>query len=148
MTREELLTSKEYWVSTLQLDLYNKIKDYLSENDLSQTQLAEKLNVTKGYISQVLNGDFDHKMSKMIELSLACDRVPLVFFVDKAEFIANDARDKVYELFPVQRLQNMVYEHTPVYSAKQEIINRTEDELAEVHWQSPRTTGSKTVFTK
>ena len=68
-TREELLSSKEYWIAKIQIDLFRQFEEYLKENKLNRTQLAEKLGVTKGYISQVLNGDFDHRISKFVEAS-------------------------------------------------------------------------------
>ena len=53
MKREELLNSKEYWLSKIQIDLFNEIEKYMQRNDLNRTQLAEKLGVSKGYISQI-----------------------------------------------------------------------------------------------
>ena len=76
ITRRELLSSKEYWLATIQLDLYAQLEAYMKENGVNRTQLAEKLGVTKGYVTQVLNGDFDHKISKLVELSLAIGLVP------------------------------------------------------------------------
>ncbi len=42
----------------------------MQKENLTRTKLAEKLHVTKGYVTQVLNGNFDHKLSKLIELAL------------------------------------------------------------------------------
>lgn len=78
MTRNELVSSREYWISKIQLDLFNQIENYMTQHQLSRTQLAEKLGVTKGYVSQILNGDFDHKISKLVELALAIGLVPMV----------------------------------------------------------------------
>ena len=78
MTRTELVSSNGYWIAKIQLDLYEQLEAYLQENNMSRTQLAEKLGVTKGYVSQVLNGDFDHKISKLVELSLAIGLVPTI----------------------------------------------------------------------
>ncbi len=109
LTRKELLTSKEYWTVQIQNDLYAAIDQYMKENGLTRTSLAEKLNVTKGYITQVLNGDFDHKVSKLVELALACGVAPLFHFVKMEEFIKNDAQDKVYDVLPMTRNTRMVY---------------------------------------
>jgi transcriptional regulator with XRE-family HTH domain len=81
-TREELINSKEYWITQFQLQLFEEIKKYMSENNLNQSQLAQRLGVTKGYISQILNGDFDHKVSKLVELSLAIGKAPKLTFED------------------------------------------------------------------
>ena len=80
---------------------------FMKKNNLNKTQLAEKLNFSKGYISQVLNGDFDHKLSKMVDLSLSCNTIPLMFFVDKDDFVKNDSEDKTYELKSVSRFKNI-----------------------------------------
>lgn len=90
MTREELINSREYWITKIQLDLFNQIEKYMVEHQLSRTQLAEKLGVTKGYVSQILNGDFDHKISKLVDLSLVIGKAPEVNYVDLHKFLMKD----------------------------------------------------------
>ena len=92
MTREELLRSEGYWIAQIQIDLFNQVKDYIEAKDINRTQLAEELGVTKGYISQVLNGDFDHRISKFVELSLAIGKVPQIAIVDIEKVIENDKK--------------------------------------------------------
>lgn len=86
MTRDELLTSREYWIAKIQLDLFSQLDKYMVENTISRTQLAEKLGVTKGYVSQILNGDFDHKISKLVDLALAMGKVPKITYVDITQY--------------------------------------------------------------
>ena len=43
----------------------------MAETGRNKSQLAEYLGVSKGYVSQLLNGDYDHRMSKFFELALA-----------------------------------------------------------------------------
>lgn len=86
ITNDELLETPEYWTTRIQLDLYSHIQEYMRMNSLNRTQLAQKLGVTKGYITQVLNGDFDHRLSKLVELSLAVGVVPKIEFVPKENF--------------------------------------------------------------
>lgn len=92
MTRTELLSSKGYWIAKIQMDLYQQITAYMDQNDINRTQLAERLGVTKGYVSQVLNGDFDHKISKLVDLALLMGKVPQLTFVDVNEYIQNDTQ--------------------------------------------------------
>lgn len=75
-TREELLKSKEYWMVQFQVSLFQEVEHYLSQNKISKTEFAKQLGLSKGYISQILNGNFDHKISKLIELSLAIGKAP------------------------------------------------------------------------
>ena len=90
LTRQELLSSKEYWLATIQLDLYAQLEAYMKENGVNRTQLAEKLGVTKGYVTQVLNGDFDHKISKLVELSLAIGLVPRLNYKPLEQVLEED----------------------------------------------------------
>ncbi len=107
MKRESLLRSKEYAVSQIQLNLLNLIVKYKKNKNLKDYQLAEELGVSKGYVSQILHATFDHKISKVVDLALACNVMPLIYFVDMDKFIKDDARDKEYVLVPVLRRKNL-----------------------------------------
>lgn len=76
--------SPAYWTQLIQLNLHDNIKRYIEDNNLTRAEFAEKLGVSKGYVSQILNGDFDHKLSKLTELALACDLVPRLELIPKA----------------------------------------------------------------
>ncbi|TVQ90223.1 MAG: helix-turn-helix domain-containing protein [Bacteroidetes bacterium] len=97
ITREELIRSKEYWLARLQAMLYQQVEEYLKENKMTKSDFAQKLGVSKGYISQVLNGDFDHKLSKFIELSLMIDKVPLLKLEDIEKILLLDKEEKLNE---------------------------------------------------
>lgn len=96
MTREEILRSPEYWIAQIQIALYNRAEEYMQDNNLTRTQLAKKLGVSKGYVSQLLNGDYDHKLSKLVELAIAFDVVPKIEF-QRIDTVVNQDR-MVYEL--------------------------------------------------
>lgn len=68
--------------------MFRQLKDYIEKEGISQSELAEKLGVTKGYVSQVLNGNFNYTLKKLIELSLAIGKVPDLQFKDIEAFIA------------------------------------------------------------
>lgn len=87
MERTEILNNAGYWTQDIQLDLYEAVNKYLEKNDMTRSAFAEKLGVSKGYVSQILNGEFNHKLSKFVELALACDLIPVMTLipVDKAE---------------------------------------------------------------
>jgi transcriptional regulator with XRE-family HTH domain len=107
MKREELLKSNEYWMVQIQNDLYGIIKEYMNQNDLNQTQLADKLKVTKGYVSQVLKGSYDHKISKLVDLALKSGYVPLLYFVNTNIFLQVDSKKMYYEIYPTIRPESI-----------------------------------------
>lgn len=90
MTRNELIKSKEYWMAQIQLNLFEMIEDYRKRNNLTKTQLSAELGVTKSYVTQILNGDFDHKISKLIELAIAFGKVPVLQFTDIEKYVENN----------------------------------------------------------
>lgn len=90
MDREELLRSPEYWMVKIQSELFNQIQEYMDSKGLNQTELATELHVSKGYVSQILNGDFDHRISKLVELSLAVGKVPQINWKDIETVLLED----------------------------------------------------------
>lgn len=96
ITREELLKSAEFWLVKIQNLLYQEVKKYLKDKDINQSDFAVELGVSKGYVSQVLNGDYNHKLSKFIELSLAIGKVPIIKLENLEAYIEDDAFDNDY----------------------------------------------------
>lgn len=109
MKREELLKNKEYWIVQIQNDLFCIMNEFMRKKKLNRTALAKRLGVSKGYVTQIFNGDFDHKISKLIELSLASGKVPILNFVDTDKFIKADKEDKIFELIPMKRPKEITY---------------------------------------
>lgn len=118
MTRSELLKSPEYWVTGIQIDLYNCAEKFMERNNMNRTQLAKHLGVSKGYISQLLNGDYDHKLSKLVELSLAFGYIPNVQFEEVDLYIANDTQTSETSIWKTASYSKG--ETTPKESAKNE----------------------------
>lgn len=96
MKREELLKSKEFWIGEIQLSLFELITDYLKKNKMNRTQFAQKMGVSKGYVSQIINGDFDHRISKFVELAMFIGKVPRVSFQDIEEVLKVDELGELY----------------------------------------------------
>ena len=90
MTREEVLKSPEYWTAKIQIALYSCAQMFMAQSGKNRTQLAEHLGVTKGYVTQLLSGEYDHRLSKMVELALAFGYVPRVDFVSTERIIERD----------------------------------------------------------
>ena len=101
--REEALRSPEYWFEDAQDELYRQVVNYMEREGINQTQLAERLGVTKGYISQVLKGEFNYTLKKFIDLSLAVGMVPRIDYKPVEEIIA---KDKITFFFLPYKLAN------------------------------------------
>jgi|SRR5664279_6465212 len=107
LTKEGLIKTPEYWMENIQNELYRRVKKYLEDNGINQTQLAEKLNVTKGYVSQVLNGNFNFTLNKLIELSLAIGLAPDLEFRSFTDYIARDQRNQYDDVFLFPAIQGV-----------------------------------------
>lgn len=90
MKRKELITSPEYLTTKAQLDLYDCAYRFMEERGMNKAQLAEHLGVSRGYITQLLSGDFDHRLSKFFELAVAFGYVPTVTFNSIEDVILKD----------------------------------------------------------
>ena len=90
ISREELLRSKEYWTADIQLKLFAEIEEFMKSHQMNRTQFAEYLGCTKGYVTQLLSGDFDNKLSKMVELSLAIGKIPAIEFKSVDQYIQTE----------------------------------------------------------
>lgn len=97
--REELLRSPAYWLTKVQIQVFNLLNTYMEDNNLTQKQVAEKLNVSPSYVSQILNGKFNFTISKLVELSLLVGKAPIIQFetieqILKAEAVQRKAESK------------------------------------------------------
>jgi len=99
MKREELIKSPEYCLARIQIDLFNKVNKYMKDNKLTRKKLADQLGVTKGYVSQILNGDADHRISKFIELSLAIGLIPHIQFEKIEDVVALDSEEALVQKY-------------------------------------------------
>ena len=90
MERNQVLKSAAYWTTRIQTSLYRCAYRYMGKTGKNKKLLAEHLGVSKGYVTQLLNGDYDHKLSKLTELSLAFGYVPYIEFIPIEKYIEED----------------------------------------------------------
>ena len=119
MARENVLRSSGYWITKIQIALYNCAYRFMKESNKNRTQLAEHLGVTKGYVTQLLNGDYDHKLSKLVDLSLAFGYVPQIDFIPIEEYceidkIQNLRKQQTYESV-IKEVANSSYSNVDYY---------------------------------
>ncbi len=99
MNRETIVTTPEYWTAKTQIDLFNCAEEFMSKHGMNRTQLAGHLGVSKGYVSQLLNGDYDHKLSKLVELALAFGYIPSIEFKPVAIVCASEKVNFAFKAF-------------------------------------------------
>jgi len=86
---EALYRDSTFWEEYIKTEFFNTIEKYLKENKMSRSDLAKKLGVSRGYISQVMNGENDHRLSKLVELATAIGRAPYLYLKDMDTVIEN-----------------------------------------------------------
>ncbi len=106
MKRYDVISNSGYWLADIQDKIFDEVDDYLSSQEMTKSTFAKKLGVTRGRVSQILNGEFNLRLEKMIELSLAVGKVPIINFMDISEFMKEDEkRTKRIEAEMYQRLK-------------------------------------------
>jgi len=116
-TKKEIIKSVTYWVTLLQNELYRQLKFYMVENGYNQNDIARKLKVTKGHISQILNGNSNFTLRKLITLAVSIGKVPIIRFVNQKAYLLNEL--KIEQFF--QGLDNDISQNVPTFR-----INLTE----------------------
>lgn len=89
---EELVNRPEYWLETIQNEIFRQVTEYLKVNNMTQSQLAVQLGVSKGYVSQIMKGEFNYTLKKLIELSLAMGKAPVVIFKSLEEINLTESK--------------------------------------------------------
>lgn len=117
---EELVQTSEYWFENIQNEIFRQVAAYLKDSNLNQTQFAEQLGVSKGYVSQVMKGEFNYTLKKLIELSLAVGKAPVIEFRPLAEISLECKEDAS---FPINTSFINVAEPGDTY-----LINASKDE--------------------
>lgn len=112
MEREELLKNEGYWISKIQTELYREVIAFMERNKMNSTQLAKYLGCSKSYISQLLNGNFNHKLTKLVELSLAIGKAPIIEFRDLKKVVKEDT-DNISTIRSKNRIRNHTQHISP-----------------------------------
>jgi len=79
-TQHELALSK--LLSQMHNTLVSEVEDYLKVQRMTRTAFADKIGVSKGYVSQFLNGGSNHKLSRLVSIALAIGKHPHIVFSD------------------------------------------------------------------
>ncbi len=85
-SKEQLLSTSNYLLTRYQNEIFRQLITHMESNNLTQGDIAKSLGVSNAYVSQILNGDFNFTLKKLIELGLLVGKVPHLSFVDKNEY--------------------------------------------------------------
>jgi len=91
LKHEDLINKPEYWLETIQNEIFRQLSAYLEDHNMTQSQFAAQLGVSKGYLSQVMKGEFNYTLKKLIELSLAIGKAPVFSFKPISEIIPSES---------------------------------------------------------
>lgn len=106
ITREDLLKSSEYWTEIIQNKIYNDLAEYIQNNDIPNKHFVESLGISKGRVSQILNGsNLNFRMDTLVKLCLTIDKVPDFHLIDVNEFISKDSIN----------VSSIIFEHTDTF---------------------------------
>lgn len=64
----------------MQITVFNELKNYMNTNNIDIIELSKKLEISEKYINQILNGNIDNKLSKLIEIFLKLDKTVTIKF--------------------------------------------------------------------
>ena len=118
MEREDILKSPEFWTTKTQIALYNCAMKFMKEKNFDRTRLADYLGVSKGYVTQLLNGDYDHRMSKFFELALSFGVIPIINFTPIEKYIELENHPKIFETVKVESSEIKQWNDSTKYSYK------------------------------
>ncbi|NJC27293.1 Fic family protein [Neolewinella antarctica] len=75
--------SRNEYSLSLHKALMDEIRCYLEYEGVSQSQFARQIGVSKSYVSQMLNGKSDLKLSTLVNLAYQVGKVPHLIFSDR-----------------------------------------------------------------
>jgi predicted XRE-type DNA-binding protein len=93
-TRSDLIKSEHYWTEVIQLKLYNDIIEFIEKSGISNKEIAKKLGVSKGRVSQILSGEnLNFRIDSLVKICLAINKVPNFHLEDVDAFLNRDANN-------------------------------------------------------
>src|SRR5258706_15850150 len=85
-SKEKRLKYSNYLLTKYQNEIYRQLVAFMKANNRNQGDVAKKLGVSNAYVSQILNGNFNFTLKKLIELGLMIGKAPALEFIDFNEF--------------------------------------------------------------
>jgi|WetSurMetagenome_2_1015567.scaffolds.fasta_scaffold260301_2 transcriptional regulator with XRE-family HTH domain len=116
----ELIKSPHFWLEMIQNEIYSQLHEYMKRTGKSQNDIANDLNVSKSYISQVLNGNFNFTLKKLIDLTLYVGKIPDFEFSLPEKYLAKltDAKKETYK----STINNSCFIYINTLNSKKEYV--------------------------
>jgi len=111
---KDIVSSSEFWEENFKTSFFEAIEEYLEKNELSRNDFAKQIGVSRSYISQLMNGDSDHRLSKLIELAISMKKAPYLYLKDL---------DKVIENVQIGKSINIDFEDVERKAARCEMLD-------------------------
>ncbi len=93
--RDKKFKYPNYLLTKYQNEIYRQLIDYMKANNLAQKDVAVKLGVSNAYVSQILNGNFNFTLKKLIELGLMMGKIPNIEFVKIEKYSESGTKNEV-----------------------------------------------------
>lgn len=80
MTRDELIKNPSYIIQNVQLSIYTMVDREMSLRNMNRKKMSAFLNISKRQLNKILDGEFDGKLSQLIEIALKLGYTPKIKF--------------------------------------------------------------------
>ena len=92
ISKQKLFKHPDYLLSKYQAEVYRQLQQYMDDHGLTQKEIATHLGVSSSYVNQVLKGNFNFTLKKLIELSLMMGKVPTLEFVNINDYLVSEGK--------------------------------------------------------
>ena len=83
----DLMQTEEYWLTSLQCDLFEAVDAFRKGQGLTVPQLAERLGLSLYATRRLLAGDFNGRVSELVRLALAVGVTPYLTLPPLNEYL-------------------------------------------------------------
>ena len=85
---KKILNRPSYWIEGINGYLYDAIVNYMEQHKMKQIDLAKRLEISPGRVSQILNdGEINFSLRKIIQIALKVEKFPVFEFEDKVTYL-------------------------------------------------------------
>lgn len=107
---EKVLNQPLYWVEEINGLIFNALLNYKKENKIkSNTELAKRLGISKGRISQILNdNDINYSIEKLYEICFKINVFPKISLLNKSEQFELILNDNVFITTDANEFSNVL----------------------------------------